>query len=102
MAVMVMSPKPEPLPPPTIGYLRDVNRIEAVLLSCNLCAAGQPMPWAALGLPDNTPFPAVAKSRVWQCMRCEGTDIGAQPDWRTQRPASPGSDRVLPMLYRTT
>jgi hypothetical protein len=82
-----MDPKPAPLPPPTIRHLRDISRLDAVLLSCNRCAAAQSIPWADLGLPDETPFPAIAKSRAWQCQRCDGTDIGAMPDWRSQRPA---------------
>jgi hypothetical protein len=86
--------------PPDIKYLRDVSRLDAVLLSVNRCAAAQPVPWADLDLPDETPFPAVAKSRVWQCQRCEGTDIGAMPDWRSQRPAEARAPRVLALVLQ--
>ena len=95
-----MDPKPAPPPPPSIAYLRDTNRIDAVLLSCNRCAAAQSMPWAALGLPDDTPFPAIAKSRVWQCQRCDSTDIGAMPDWRTQRVGEARAPKVLALVLR--
>jgi hypothetical protein len=77
---MVMIPPAAAPPLPTIAYLRDVNGVQAALLSCTRCGAAQAMTWERLGLADDAPFPAVAKSRVWQCQRRDGTEITAMPD----------------------
>lgn len=74
-------PPDAPAPPPTIAYLRDVNGVPGLLLSCLKCGVAQRLTWDDLELPDSTPFPRVRTSRPWQCQRCGGTKIAAMPDW---------------------
>ncbi len=98
---MVMAPPPDLPPPPTIAYLRDVNGVQAELVSCAKCASARSIPWADLGLPDDAPFTAVAKSRAWRCQRCGRTDINAMPDWRTVVPVTKDEKVIdLQVIYR--
>ena len=61
----------------------------------------QPVTEERLGLPDNTPFPAVAKSRAWKCKRCGCTDIAASADWRTMVPVTKDEKVIdLQAIYR--
>ena len=99
---MVLVPPPAPPVPPTIAFLRDSNGVQAALLSCTTCGVAQRVTWDKLGLPDDTPFPQIARSRTWECQRCGGTDITAMPDWRTVvKVEREGTDPVdLQALYR--
>ena len=73
------TPKVARVPPVTIEFLRIVNRVEAARLCCEDCKATHVVPWDALGLPDDTPFPPL--ERLWKCELCGGTHVTAEPEW---------------------
>ena len=70
-------------PPPTIGFLRQENGIRGVRVYCAglNCGRMQAITFNELGLPDETPFPEIARRRRWFCVGCRSRQVTCMPDW---------------------
>lgn len=70
-------------PPPTIAYLRGQGVI-GVRVSCRAVTCGRAVtvPFDKMDLPDDTPFPQIARLRKWVCQKCKGRQVSVMPDWR--------------------
>jgi hypothetical protein len=71
------------LPPPTIGYLRR-DGLEGVMVQCaNIaCRRTADLPWDALRLPEDTPFPDVVRLARFRCIGCGWSACYVSPNWR--------------------
>lgn len=76
---MVMVPKPAPPEPPSVGFLRQANRVIEVRVSCTSCARTVDVPLSEFKVPDDTPFPALKRLWTRPCGRCGGRDIDVRP-----------------------
>ena len=72
--------RPPPEPPPSIGDLR-AQGVTRFRVSCNEvnCGHGADLILDMLGLPEDTPFPSVARWRRWKMLAlriAEGQSVG--------------------------
>ena len=83
---MAYASKPEPVAPPTIGFLKSQS-IEAARVFCASIYCGRMvvMAFDDIGLPDHTPFPAIKTQRRWACQRCGNREVSLMPNWRDPR-----------------
>ena len=73
-------------PPPTIAYLRGQGVMGARVSCRNTdCSRTVTVPFDKMGLPEDTPFPQIARLRKWICAKCGGRQISVMPDWRDPR-----------------
>ncbi len=73
-------------PPPTIAYLRGQG-VTGARVTCRNAACGRSVtvPFDKMGLPDDTPFPQIARLRKWVCQKCKGRQVSVMPEWRDPR-----------------
>jgi hypothetical protein len=76
-------------PPPTIGDLKKMG-LTGVLPLCRDCKHAGAVPFDALGLPDDTPFPLILRKRRFRCEPCGSRDCQLTPDWRDYRASGMG------------
>ncbi len=71
---------------PTIAYLRSQG-VTGARVSCRNVERGRSVtvPFDRMGLPDDTPFPQIARARKWVCQKCKGRQVSVMPDWRDPR-----------------
>ena len=73
-----------PVAPPASGFFNSQG-VTATRVFCASIYCG----WVVvvdfddLGLPNDTPFPEITRSRTWKCQRCRCTESTAMPDWRS-------------------
>ena len=82
-----MRPRPASTePPPTIGHWRG-HGLEAIEVCCHagLCRHAGRIEFDALALPDETPFPEIARRRRFRCTACGARENAVRPDWRDYR-----------------
>jgi hypothetical protein len=75
--------KPEP---PTIAHLKG-HGLKGLFVTCSNphCLHAAPFTFAALGLPDETPFPVIGSRRQFVCTQCGGCRVSVSPDWRARQ-----------------
>ena len=80
------------LPPPSIAHLKSQG-CAGVTVSCSEpgCRRLVDLPWSVVGLPEDTPFPRVARLRRFVCSGCGRRSIDVVPDWRAVE--APGAAR---------
>ena len=73
-------------PPPDIAYLRRQGVVGA-RISCKgeHCGRTVTVPFDKIGLPEDTPFPQIARLRKWVCQKCGSREVSVMPDWRDPR-----------------
>ena len=73
-------------PPPTIAYLRTQGVVGARVSCRNAdCGRAVTVPFDKIGLPEDTPFPQIARLRKWVCQQCKGRQVSVMPDWRNSQ-----------------
>ena len=72
--------------PPTIAYLRSQG-VSGARVSCRNaeCGSSVTVPFDKIALPEDTPFPQIARVRKWVCAKCKGRQVSVMPDWRDPR-----------------
>ena len=78
-------------PAPTIARLK-AQGLTGVCPVCRACQHSGAVPFEALGLPDETPFPEIARARRFRCSSCGARDYAVTPDWQGYR--APGMGRM--------
>ena len=80
---MAYTPKPSPVAPPTIGFLKSQS-VTATRVFCASIYCGRMVVvgFDDLGLPDETPFPSIKARRRWTCQRCGDREVSVMPNWR--------------------
>lgn len=68
----------EPVAPPTIAFLT-AQGIAAATVWYEACKRSAWVPFAAMGLPPDTPFPAIARRRRFRCSACGSREVTLQP-----------------------
>ncbi len=80
---MAYASKREPIAPPTIGYLKEQGVVSARVFCASIfCGHMVVVGFDDIGLPDDTPFPAIQNRRQWTCQRCRGREVSVMPHWR--------------------
>jgi hypothetical protein len=69
--------------PPTIAHLKS-DGLDGLFVTCAnaACRHSTPFTFAALGLPDELQFPAIAQRRRFVCTRCGARAVNIMPAWR--------------------
>ncbi len=80
---MAYAPKPSPVAPPTIGFLKGQG-ITATRVFCASIYCGRMVvvDFDDLGLPNHTPFSEIRNRRRWTCQRCGNREVSVMPNWR--------------------
>ena len=80
----------DPIPPPTIGYLRrqGVNGFRVSCLS-EVCRRSTVVSFDAAGLSEDLPFPQIERGGQLVCSVCGSKRATVMPDW----PPAQGSGR---------
>jgi hypothetical protein len=81
----------EPPNPPTIADLKSMG-VEGVDVTCRDCQRSKSLPFDRIALPDETPFPDIAKLRRFRCDGCGSSKAFVTPDWRGMN--APGAGRM--------
>jgi hypothetical protein len=86
-----MPAKTPPPVPPTIAHLRAMG-LAGLSVTCGNadCQHSTDMRFDDLGLPDETPFPEIAKLRRFTCSACGSGRVHLMPDWRGHRAMAGG------------
>ena len=94
-----MPAKPSALPP-TIAYLK-AQGLKGVCPFCRSCGQSGGVAFEALGLPDSTPFPLIARATRFRCLACGARDYAVMPDSRGYRALGMGQIcRSMPVRFR--
>ena len=80
-----------PIIAPTIASLKAAG-LTGVLPVCRACHHSGAATFDAIGLPDETPFPRIARARRFRCSGCGARDYAVVPDWSRHR--APGTGRM--------
>jgi hypothetical protein len=59
---------------------------------CRACHHSASVAFDAIGLPDETSFPEIARARRFRCSACGARDFAIVPDWTGYR--APGMVRM--------
>jgi hypothetical protein len=70
--------------PPSIAHLK-AQGVAGVCPFCRACGHSGAVAFAAIGLPDATPFPKIARARRFRCSACGARDYAVMPDWSGYR-----------------
>jgi hypothetical protein len=74
---------------PTIASLKRQG-LTGVLPLCRDCRHTGAVTFDALRLPDETPFPEIARAKKFRCGACGSRDCRVSPDWRDYRASGMG------------
>ena len=73
-------------PPPDIAYLRGQGVVGArITCKGTDCGRTVTVTFDQIGLPEDTPFPQIARRRRWVCQKCGSREVSVMPDWRDPR-----------------
>lgn len=73
-------------PPPTIASLRRQGVISArISYKEEHCGRAVTVAFDKIDLPEDTPFPQIARLRKWVCVKCGSRNVFVMPDWRDPR-----------------
>jgi hypothetical protein len=76
-------------PPPTIAHLK-AQGLTGVCPVCRACQHSDAVAFDAIGLPEETLFPDIARTRRFRCSACGARDCAVVPDWRGYRASGMG------------
>ncbi len=79
-----MPTPPLPTKPPTIANLQSMG-LDGLFATCPECLRSGAIPFDALRLPLETPFPAIAAQRQFVCTGCGSKKAALTPDWRRHK-----------------
>jgi hypothetical protein len=75
--------------PPSLSDLQQQDVHAARVFCVNpKCGHFSRVPFGALALPPETPFPDIVKLRQFVCKACAGREVTLQPDWPAYRPSA--------------
>ncbi len=78
-------------PPPSIAHLK-TQGLTGVCTFCRACGHSGAVTFDAIGFPDSTLFPKIARARRFRCSACGARDCAVMPDWAGYRAPGMGGN----------